>query len=259
MLVFLYGPDSYLREAKAREIVRGYRAKRSGLSIGRFDIGTERDPEGVLAEARAFVRNVSLFESAKLAILRISSFASLLKDDISWLRASRDTEGLSLLVIADAAPPKALSFLAEPPAIAQEFKPLSGEDLRRHIGREASLRGMRLSDEEASRLHALHGSDLWAIATELDVLALADPLNRTISLNPSADFMRTLQALSRGTSREKVPALVRLMRDNDPGKTFNVLAAFLSGEKKRLMADYDVMIKRGTLDYETALLDFVIR
>ncbi len=259
MLIFLYGPDSYLREAKVREIVRGYRAKRSGLSIGTFDIGTERDPEGVLAEARAFARNISLFESAKLVILRISSYAAIAKDDAAWLRASREIEGLSLLLVADTTPPKALSFLVEAPAVVQEFEFLSGEDLRRHIVREAALRGMRFSDDEASRLRALHGSDLWAIATELDMLALADPGSRALPSRSPADFMRMIQALSRGVPREKIPALFRLTQDNDPAKAFNVLAAFLSGEKKRLMADYDVMIKRGTLDYETALLDFAIR
>ena len=259
MIVFLYGPDSYRREKKFADIVRGYRAKHAGADLGRFSIGSDKKSaadEG--ADLRSFMRNRSLFDPARAAAVRVSSYSALTKEDISWFREVLDSSDASLVIIADAAPVKALSFLTEKPVIFQEFAYLSPEALRSHIVHEAAERGIRLSSAELTRLHALHGNDLWGVATELDMLALSSVSGREIPRAKGGDFMGLIGLAARGAMRDRLPALFRLGEDGDPAKTFNMLSAFVSGDKKRLMADYDIAIKGGVLDYDLALLDYAL-
>jgi len=259
MIIFLYGPDSYRREKKLSDIVRGYRAKHAGANLRRFSIGSDKKSaaeEG--AEVRSFMRNGSLFDSGRAAVVCISSYSALTKDDVSWLRETCDSPGASLVLVADTAPTKALSFLVEKPVTFQEFAHLSPDALRSHIVHEAAERGMRLSAAELARLRVLHGADLWGIVTELDMLALSSASTREIPRAKGGDFMALIGLVARGTARDRLPALFRLSEDGDPAKTFNMLSAFVSGEKKRAMADYDIAIKGGLLDYDLALLDLAL-
>lgn len=259
MIVFLYGPDSYRRDKKFADIVRGYRAKHGGTDLGRFSIGSDKKSsadEG--ADLRSFMRNQSLFDPARAAVVRIGSYSALAKEDISWLREVRESSGVSLVVVADTAPIKALSFLTEKPAVSQEFEHLSGEALRSHIAHEAVARGISISQAESVRLCALHGNDLWGIATELDMLALSSDMTREIPRAKGGDFLGLIGLAARGAVRDRLPALFRLGEEGDTAKTFNMLSIFVSGEKKRLMADYDTAIKGGVLDYDLALLDYAL-
>lgn len=259
MIIFLYGSDSYRRERKLSDIVRGYRAKHGGADLGRFSIGSDKksaSDEG--ADLRSFMRNRSLFDPARAAVVRIGSYSALTKDDVTWFREVRDSSDTSLVVVADSAPTKTLSFLAEKPAIFEEFVPLSGEALRSHVVHEAAERGVRLASAELARIQALHGADLWGIATELDMLALSSISLREIPRAKGGDFMGLIGLAARGAMRDRVTALFRLGEDGDAAKTFNMLSAFVSGDKKRLMADYDIAIKGGLLDYDLALLDFAL-
>ncbi len=259
MIIFLYGADSYRREEKRQGIEREYCRKRGGNSVASFSTGTEKNPSKAGGEElRSFVRNRPLFGGVQYATFRIEAYGALTKDDVAFLKGIAASSDVTVIVTAETKPTKPLSFLFEAPVAFQEFAELSGEELRKYIAYQADVRDMRIPDAQITLLHALHESDLWGIMTELDVLSLAEPGTRSVARTWSVDFMGTLSTLARGDVRQKLPALVRLAREHDAAKTFNVLSASVFGEKKRLMADYDVAMKRGTLDYELALTDFAL-
>ncbi len=259
MIIFLYGADSYRREEKRQGIEREYCKKRGGTSVASFSTGTEKNPsKSGGEELRSYVRNRPLFGGVQYAVFRIEAYGALTKDDITFLKGVLASPDATIIVTAETKPTKPLSFLLEAPVAFQEFTELSGEELRGYVAHQAGLRGMRIPDVQIALLHALHGSDLWGSMTELDMLSLTESGTRTVARTWSVDFMGMLGIVARGDVQQKLPALVRLSREHDAAKTFNVLSASVFGEKKRLMADYDVAMKRGTLDYELALTDFAL-
>ena len=268
MIVFLYGADAYSRGEKARELSRAYLGKRSASGFGRFDFiaqkleadeGPPSEKESVLAPVMDFFKNRSLFDPKKFALVSFSEYGSFTKADVAWLKDMAGAQDASLILSCQKAPAKACAFLLEKPVTHQEFKKLAGADLRVAIMRLASARGVPVSSSECSALDTLCAGDLGAIATELDMMALMPEGERAVGAADAFDFYGAMSRVAQGTPREKAPLLYRMSISNDGAKIFNILSAFVSGEKKRLMADHDAAIKSGLLDYEVALADFAIR
>jgi DNA polymerase III delta subunit len=234
MIIFLCGADAYRREKKLREILRDYRARHAGADLGRFDIGTsESAAPGELAAVRDFLKNRSLFDPVRAALVRLVSWTPLGKEVIAWLKDVAGDPETAVILVAESAPTAKFSFLKnlEAPSVREDFVPLSGSELRSHIMHEAAERGVHLADAECARLHLLYGSDLWAIATELDMLALTGP-GRELPTAHRADFIGTIGRLAHGGISDRIISCARLLAQEDPAKTFNVLSAFVSGEKK---------------------------
>jgi hypothetical protein len=254
MIIFLYGPDSYRRTRKQKEVLASYMRKYAFAARAVF---CAEDPDPWVA-LRAYAREWSLFGGAKLAIAR-DLLARASGDDVSVVRAASSDSSLVLLFMEESAPPKAFSFLREPPVAFQEFGVLHGAALRDFIASEARARRVSLARADAAALAAAYSGDSWAIVTELDRMALASELPVRSSVEAKPDFISCIKSLAYGRALgERLASLERLLSNNDPARTFNMLAAFVAGEKKRRMADYDIAVKRGNLDYAAALLDFAI-
>lgn len=255
MIYFLYGPDSYRRAREEARIIGAYKEKHSALSIGRFD-GDEED--GGWDRIKDFIKNNSLFDPYKFAAVSgLKAFADT-KENKAWLKGFIDVPDIVLLISADGKPPKALSFLLEKPVIVYDFPFLIGDALRGFVAGEAKRRGARITEQEQAAIAGLYRNDSWGLVTELDMRALSS-LGRGGAHAPAKDFIMLIKALAYGSLREKICAAEYLLESDDPAKTFNILSAFVSGDKKRQMADYDVAVKSGKLDYEAVLVDFAIR
>ena len=270
MIVFLYGLGTYSRGEKARELSRAYLGKRSASGFGRFDLALPKSEaeeaaseketsESVLGPVMDFFKNRSLFDPKKFALVSFSEYGSFKKVDVAWLKEMAEAQDASLVLSCPKPPVKACAFLLEKPVTHQEFKRLAGADLHAAIMRLASARGVRVSDKECGALDALCSGDLGAIATELDMMALMPEGERAVGTADAFDFFGAMGRMAQAPASWKLPALYRMSIANDGGKIFNILSAFVSGEKKRLMADHDAAIKSGLLDYEVALADFAIR
>jgi hypothetical protein len=100
---------------------------------------------------------------------------------------------------------------------------------------------------------------MWGLMTEIDRLALSSVSDFVSEKTSPEDFISAIKKMAYGGGSQSLATLERALHYEDPAKIFNVLTSFTSGEKKRRMADYDAAIKFGTLDYESALTDYVIR
>ncbi len=259
MIIFLYGPDSYRREEKRKNFEQDSRVKYPGLAVGSFATGTEKDPsKNTGEELRAFIRNKPLWGGKQCAIFHIGAYGLLTTEDIIFLKEMRAPDDVRIIVTSDTAPAKSVLFLLEAPVVSQKFNGLAGDEYRQYVAYQAGLRGMRLTDIQIAWLYDMHGGDMWGVITELDMLALADFPDTAISHPRRADFMGMIRLVANGDARQKISSLARLMREHDAAKTFNILSAFVYGEKKRAMADYDIAMKRGLIDYELALTDFAL-
>ncbi len=258
MIIFLYGSESYFRFHKQKEIVKQYQLKHSHLSVDRFDLS--EDDEGMCF--KDFVSAVSLFDSFKLAVVN-SPLQSELKE---LFKKNLTSKELILLLISESKPNKEFDFLLKKPVIFQEFSPLEGKEWQEFVDLEIKKRDLKLRPEILSSIINEYAGNCWGLVTELEKLALCNflaPLGRGspnfIGRQLKYDFFSMINKLSRGNFVNKVPILETLMNDEDPAKIFNVLAFAASPENKKILADYDIAIKSGKLDYETALTDFAIR
>ena len=263
MIILLYGPDSYRRLKKLSEIVEAYRSKYTGFSHERFDLGEEDSFPKFLD----FSTSRSMFDPVKLLVLDnilASDAPNELKEILKTYREIKDT---TIVINLDNKPPVKLQFLLEKPVQVQEFPAPKEENLAGFIKKTAGAHGLKLDEETVAYLADSFGSDTWALATEIERLALssnggAASAKEIIEKKPTKDYYPLINAVKWGRSRkERLVALERILseRRDEPARVFNTLAYRLKDEKEaKLFADYDVAVKSGKLEYEEILLDLAL-
>jgi DNA polymerase III delta subunit len=267
MIVFLYGEDSFRRRKKFSEITSEFIKKNGNIGFSEFD-GPEE--VGKFAEV---VKSRSMFSPIMLIALKNMEFKGLSTEDkksiLSALHlALSDSGTVALISSGDKSSTKDFEFLDTSPAVSQKFDFLSGEKLIFYVLKEASEKGVKLSESDAKNIIYSLDGDLWAISSELDKLAAAQ-----ITVIPERDhsfstnYFELLNSLKSGNSIGKRIISLEIILNKlkeDPARVFNGLAysaprGTLPSEWFGIMADYDVAIKSGKIDYEEALLDLVIR
>jgi DNA polymerase III delta subunit len=288
MIVFLYGPDDYRREQKRREIVAEFRKKHSDLGVGFFDMApsTSLGAGGGagIEDLAAFLRNQSIFEPKKLAVLQnvfparkssgVDEEEVVEAEDDSkeegdgkalpaLLKSQLDAANTTILISESKKPTKQFVFLGKKPVITQEFEALTGPAWESFIKAEAKRCGLTLSPSAARFLGDVHQGNSWALATEIQKLAsfkkeidLKD-LDK-FDLDVAPNYWGLLNGVKGYDVRSRLTALETLLAMNDPAaKLFNILASQWK-EKIPQFAKYDSAIKSGKLEYEEALVDLVI-
>lgn len=262
MIIFLYGPDDYRRIQKKKEIVAEFEKKHSRLGLGVFDL------EGDDASDRfvEFARSQSIFDTAKLAVLE-SAFEFPADKLAKILKPLAAEKGTTVLVAEKEKPVKVLSFLTAKPTLVQEFKALAGAEWMQFIDTEAKRVGAKLAPSAKEFLATVYSGESWALVTELQKLSSfrASPKSAiekrdldVFDLETAPNYWALLNGMKSFDARTRLSALETLFAMNDPApKLFNILAA-QAGEKTPRMAEYDLAIKSGKLDYEEALLDLAI-
>lgn len=265
MIIFLYGPDDYRRSRKKREIVAEFEKKHSGLGLAFFDLAAADAMDALLE----FARNQSIFENAKLAVLE-NAFEVEPKAFAKALHPLAAEKNTTFLLSEREKPVKALAFLVEKPSLSQKFENLEGAEWTGFIKTEAKKVGTKLTDPAAAFLGAVYQGNSWALVTELQKLATfrasaaeaAVPIDKddldALDLEAAPNYWALVNGLKSYDARTRLFALEKLLALNDsPAKIFNILAA-QAGEKIPRMADYDIAVKSGKLDYEEVLLDLAI-
>ncbi|MDO8752194.1 MAG: hypothetical protein Q7J22_01390, partial [Candidatus Wolfebacteria bacterium] len=180
MIIYLYGPDSYRKNTRLREIVAQYRGKYRDADF--LDVDLEEHPED-WERARDFLAQPSLFVRSKLCLVReagsVSEKNGFSKSEIrEWaalLQVYLQSEKVFLLISDSSAPLKAFQFLLKKPVRAQEFGVLRGRELQMFISLEAEARSLIFSPE-AKRLFLEYVSGVpeasWVAMRELEKISL---------------------------------------------------------------------------------------
>lgn len=261
MIVFLYGPDDYRRSEKKRSIVAEFSKKRSEIGLGVFDLEDKASPEA-LAE---FLRTQSIFESAKLAVLE-NAFELEAPKLAKLLKPLLEEKNTTILVAEKDKPVKALGFLLEKPAISQKFETLAGAELAAWVAGEAKKNDVKLTAAAAQFLASVYGGDTWGIVTELQKLggfgdggkAIDKKDLNVFDLEVAPNYWGLMNGLKSFDMRNRLYAFETMLAGNDPpAKIFNILASQWQ-EKTPHMAEYDLAVKSGKVDYEEALVDLLI-
>jgi DNA polymerase III delta subunit len=268
MIVFLYGLDSYRRLKKVQEIVGEYRKKHSNLNLERFDLS---EPEE-FDRLKEFASALSIFDSVRLAI--VEGIFGHPNSIIEFLKSNLKSEDITLLISENESPSEKFNFLLKKPVLNQEFKNLEGERLKFFIKKEAQSRGAELTARAIKYLAENFKENSWGVVTELDKISLfgrklvdvgdlqkiGDFYKSPNVFNFIGLFFKTYKSYRSNRTYEQRLALKNLeslfLSHEEPKKIFNILASMSrSRELINKLADYDVAVKSGKLDYEEVLLE----
>ena len=266
MIIFLYGPDDYRRNEKKHELIAEFKKKRSATGVAFFDMEAVAAQE----ELASFLRNQSIFDTGKLAVVE-NAFeweATKLTKFAKFLTPFVEDKNNTLLIVEKDKPVKALAFLLEKPTLSQKFEQLAGAEWHAFIKVHARKYDIQLTDSTVQFLGTVYEGNTWGLVTELQKLsglALAQagkPVDRkdlnAFDLEVAPNYWGLMNGLKSYDMKARLFALEKMLALNDPAaKIFNILASQWA-EKIPHMAEYDLAVKSGKVDYEEALVDLLI-
>ncbi len=265
MIYFLHGPDSYRRSEKLKEIVGAYKAKHEHADLYVLDCGEDGDR---WAEAVDFSGQPSMFSSSKVLVVRDSGEVRE-KEWISFLKKNLETKDVFIFISDLKEPLKAFSFLLESP-YKMEFPELFGRTLRSFVEKEGKKRGVSFESPALSSFVGLLDNldnKTWRAVSELERFSLLgygrvslDDLGAysTLALK-SVMHEETAKILRAKTLGERLRTLEGLFLEHgDIPYAFNSLGYQSRGAEAVTLAELDVSVKSGSLEYEEAVLSFVL-
>jgi DNA polymerase III delta subunit len=267
MIIFLYGEDSYRRHQKLKELIAAYRAKHKDIDFLQIDLA--ETPADWL-KAKDFLVQPSMFVDSKILVVKESGSV----DEKDWrkvLKAELANAKVFILISDAKKPAKPFDFLLKPPAQAQLFEELTGEALGSFLKKEAAKRGLVFAPEAwhfFTNYVSKQSERGWFSAGELQKIALANfqaPISLVAlqkAVRPAVGDFSFLKAKNLFFERTPGRRLFWLedliLTKEEPAYLFNLLAYQAQGRDLGRFADYDVSIKSGGLEYEEALLAFIL-
>jgi DNA polymerase III delta subunit len=265
MIIFLYGPDDYRRAEKKRSIIAEFTKKRSDIGLGVFDL----EEKATLDTLPNFLKMQSIFETTKLAVLE-NAFELEAPKLAKLLKPFVEEKNITILIAEKDKPVKALAFLLEKPTISQKFEQLAGAEWTAFINAEAKKNGVKLTTAAAQFLGTVYVGNTWALITEIEKLsgfkngsdgygAVIDKKDLDVfDLEVAPNYWGLLNRLKSYDIKNRLYSFETMLAANDPAaKIFNILASQWQ-EKTPHMAEYDLAVKSGKVDYEEALVDLLI-
>ncbi len=274
MIIFLYGLDSYRRQRKLNKIVEEYKQKHSDISLGYFDL----EEEGEFEKLKDFAGQMSIFDSSKLAVLRNISKAESDKMK-EFLKNYFSSENLTILISENSISGEFESLLKKA-FLTEKFDELNAEKLKFFAEKEIQNRGVLISDPALDFLVENFRGDIWGFINELEKLILlksqtiADLTRTNAEINISdvknagdysyeaPNIFDFINSVARDSSPgQKIANLEKLLlRQEDPAKVFNIMASsrYLSKDLVKKLADCDILVKSGKLDYEDVFLSLAL-
>ncbi len=267
MIIFLYGPDDYRRSEKKRSIIAEFSKKRSEIGLGFFDL----EEKTTLESLGEFLKTQSIFETTKLAVLE-NAFELEAPKLAKLLKPYVEEKNITILITEKDKPVKALAFLLEKPTISQKFEQLAGAEHMAWLAAEAKKNDVALTPSAAQFLSSVYEGDTWGLVTELQKLAglnrgvdgrtAAKPIDKkdldVFDLEVAPNYWGLINGLKNYDIKNRLYAFETMLAANDPpAKIFNILASQWQ-EKTPHMAEYDLAVKSGKVDYEEALVDLLI-
>ncbi|MCL5733891.1 MAG: hypothetical protein M1334_04565 [Patescibacteria group bacterium] len=261
MIILLIGPDDFRREEKKKEIVAEYRKKKKFLNLKNFDFDDDN-----VSELQNFIINRSIFEDAKLSVLKNISIIKAedrKKHLVPILKLAAADKSNHILISENGTLPADLKFLLKKPVVVQEFNYLPPADFKKFIQKKSAEKGLKLTPFAIEFLARLFQNDTWRLATELEKLSFLENKNldkkdlEFLNSQMPIDFWTLLQELKSASAGRRLSGLEALLKSESEGKIFNVLSAIWP-QKLPEFAKMDLLVKSGKLEYEEALLGIII-
>lgn len=266
MVIFLHGKDSFRRQKKLAKIAEEYRSRHSGISRDFFDL----EIPGEFSRLKEFGGQMQMFGGSKLAVLR-NAWEAEAPEMKEFLKKNMDSKDFTIVISEEKSAPAELKTLLKKSFLTEEFKELKGEEWRAFVLKEAARRNLKVSPRALSFLARTFEGDGWGLSNELDKLGLFSK-NGSIDEKDlasvggyayeSPNIFGFINAVMWNSPRfNKVTLLEELfIGQEEPVKIFNIMASLsrLPKDLLKKLAECDVKVKSGKLDYEEVLLDLAL-
>ncbi len=272
MIVFLYGSDSYRRQKELERRSKELHAANNLLGVFDFsDVKTIEEAQEMFRTLEEFVRNRSLFARSKAAVL-LNLFDWEISGAKEFLKSAVKASGIAILLSEEGAGSEKYPFLRGKSVVHEKFETLKDSELVRFIEDEARAMNVKLSPAALRAISALSSGDSWFAVTELQklralpiaqeggVIDVGD-IDAATDYRAAPNIFAFINGVERFPVSDKIKALEPLFLAREkPEKIFNILSAnrYLSGDMVRRLADYDIVVKSGRMEYEEVLLDLAL-
>jgi DNA polymerase III delta subunit len=254
MIIFILAEDSFRGIQRKKELINQFLAKNPKISINNFNLENES-----VDDFLNFLKNQSIFEDKKFAIL-YNLFGALNNNLVSELKNILNDKKNIVLIYDSKKPPKELSFILKKPAFFERIEILKDKKWLNFALSEIKKRKMLISKDALNVILKLYEGDSFKLITELDKLSL---LNRSINLNDlnideQPNFWNVLSLFKNINIKNRLWALEKILNSKEPLPKVFYSLPYVCRERINDLAVYDRAVKSYKLDYEEALLDFVL-
>lgn len=267
MIIHLWGPNSYSRKEKFNEILAQYKNKYPIHDLLYVDCEEEGN-EGWI-KAKNFLDQASMFTQSKMLVL-FEAARSEWEEWVEFLKNQLENSKIFVVISDSNEPDKEFKFLLSPPVRSQKFLPLTAGEFEVFVKKITKQYGINFSPHAfhffINRFNSVEKSEKqWQVRSELHKLSLffknkiidekeLQLITRNIFITDIYGLTRVI--LSRNNSFHRMTALEEAISTNvDPARLFNTLCFMVKGKQALLLAEEDIKIKSGVLDYETALTE----
>lgn len=275
MIIYLQGADSYRRKKRLKELVVACRAKYSLADVRKVDF--EENPND-WEKIRDFLNQPSMFIEAKMVIVEENNFAGESeKDEKQWVKILKqyaEDKAVFFFIQDTKKPKKIYSFLPDVSMVETiPFEELLGVALSKFLDTEIKARGLQFAPNALQFFIRVIENEKngksWRAVSEFEKIYLAsfpnpislENIKKIISTNNREEvFSLARQILFSRNSTEKLSLLEKgFLQGDDSAYIFNSLGFQARGAQAVRLADYDIAVKSGRLEYEEALTEFCMK
>lgn len=248
MVIFLYGPETFLSRRKLNEII----AKKTASPVGGGGFNVYRLPfeEFDLPKLKEIVERISIFETKKIIILEnmFGAGSQTLGETEKFVLSRKLADDQNNLLIfwegdIDAKNEKSPLFkiLTKKPAFSQKFENLNPRQLKNWIFKEVEAREGKISPPAVEFLSSSIGNDLWRLSQELDkliaykngrIIAPAD-VKLLVAAEFNSGVFDLIDALGR---KDRRTALSILYGETNTGRDELEILGMVAGHFRRLVS-----------------------
>jgi len=223
MIIFIYGPDTFRSRKKLNEIIGEYKkTHKTGLSLSFFDC---EERKSAIGDARDEVRQTSIFKEKRLNIVTgLFSEPSQKEKFLEEVKEFSDSSDI-FVVFEDKEVKKTDTLFKSliKNAKAQEFKKLSGLQLKAWVQKEAEVMGLKIDGSSFDLLLDYSGDDLWQISNEMQKLAsykngkvvvIAD-VKALVRPRIETDIFRTIDAIAQKNKKQALDLIYHHIDNGD--------------------------------------------
>ena len=220
MIIFLYGTDTYRSRQKLNVILENYQKKYpQGLNFRTFDL-EEKNFQDIQDE----VKTTSIFGDKKLNLFKGAfsneSFQDSFLKNTKYFLNSKDN--FIFFEQGNVKKGKLFNFLKKE-AKTQEFKPLTGQQLKNWVKNEFKKYQCQIGEKELEKLIDFIGNDLWRFSNEIRKLASfsskirEDTIDLLIDSKIESNIFKTIDAIAQKDKKRALSLLKgHLIRGDNP-------------------------------------------
>ncbi|MST04344.1 MAG: hypothetical protein EXS49_02140 [Candidatus Pacebacteria bacterium] len=252
MIDIIFGEDSYRRNSQIKEIASDFIKKNKTGQV--ISVSLENDEN--IQKFNDLIKSTSLFQNKRLIILKNIEELESIKDIKESLKSIIDNKNEYAVIEFNKKPTKEFDFLIKGAENKEEFSKLNIKEFKLFLEKEAKLNNLKVTKANIEEVAEIFEGKTFEAMMELERISLGEKSD-TKTIIP--EFFPLIQKLKNGRSvSEKIVTLEYLLINNDSAKIFNILSSLMGPKTKPIMADYDIAVKSGKLEYDEAILYYCL-